>query len=157
MSFRNIEAYVDGMFIKLVEQTDHITDLQGIFDVPKRYQILNSQKCVFGITTGKFLGFMVTDRDIEANPDKIQAIINMKSPTTLHDIQKLNSHLATLSRFLARGAENSLPFTKLLRGVSWAKEMTKKHVMEWTTHYEEAFNQLKQYLIKLPLLTRPRP
>lgn len=47
---------------------------------------LNPNKCAFGVTSGKFLGFMVTHREIEANPEKIRALLEIRSPKTLHDV-----------------------------------------------------------------------
>src|SRR3954464_3342192 len=108
---KNIEVYVDDMLVKSTKENDYVKDLQETFEVLKRHNMkLNQQKCVFGVTAGKFLGFMVTNRGIKANPDKIQAILNMEEPRTLHDIQKLNGKLAALSRFLAKGAERALHF-----------------------------------------------
>src|SRR3954471_23865153 len=117
---------------------------------------LNLQKCVFGVTAGKFLGFMVTNRGIEANPDKIQDILDMEEPKTLHDIQKFNGKLAALSRFLAKGAERALPFLKVLKGVSSTKKVTKAKAIVWGSECKEAFEELKRYLMNPPLLTRPR-
>src|SRR3954463_3933696 len=116
---------------------------------------LNPQKCVFRVASGKFLGFMVTDRGIEANPDKIKAILEMKEPATVHDIQKLGGKLAALSRFLSKGAEKALPFMKLLRGVSSTKKATKVRSIEWDDACRNAFKQLKTYLMEPPLLSRP--
>src|SRR3954465_2707464 len=108
---RNLEVYVDDMLVKSKEKAEHVLDLHETFEVLKKNNMkLNPQKCVFGVASGKFLGFMVTSRGIEANPDKIQAILNMQEPRTLHDIQKLSGRLAALSRFLSKGAERSLPF-----------------------------------------------
>src|SRR4051812_5239468 len=101
---RNVEAYVDDFLVKSKKMEDHIRDLCETFQVLWRYQMkLNPSKCMFGVHSGKFLGFMITSRGIEVNPDKIQAIINMTAPKTLHDIQRLNGRLTSLSRFLARG------------------------------------------------------
>src|SRR3954463_14457494 len=118
---------------------------------------LNPSKCVFGVHSGKFLGFMITSRGIEANPDKIQAIMDMVAPKTLHDIQRLNGRLTSLSRFLARGAERSLPFLRLLRGVSSTKKATKAVRVDWDAKCQEAFEELKKYLMEAPLLTSPQP
>src|SRR4051812_358038 len=154
---KNIEAYVDDMLVKLTKENDHVKDLQETFEVLKRHNMkLNPQKCVFGVTAGKFLGFMITNRGIEANPDKIQAILDMEEPKTLHDIQKLNGKLAALSRFLAKGAERALPFLKLLKGVSSTKKVTKAKAIVWSSECREAFEELKRYLMNPPLLTRPR-
>ena len=76
---------------------------------------LNPTKCTFAVEAGKFLGFMLTQREIEANPDKCKAILEMKSPTSLKEVQQLNGRLADLSRFLAGSALRSLPLFSLLR------------------------------------------
>src|SRR3954463_9094154 len=99
---------------------------------------------------------MVTNRGIEANPDKIQAILDMEEPKTLHDIQKLNGKLAALNRFLAKGAERALPFLKLLRGVSSTKKVTKAKTIDWNEECRVAFGELKRYLMNPLLLTRPK-
>src|SRR3954471_4151227 len=120
------------MLVKLTKEIDHVKDLAETFEVLKRHNMkLNPQKCVFSVTARKFLGFMVTNRGIEANPNKIKAILDLKEPRTLHDIQKLNGKLAALSRFLAKGAEKSLPFLKLLKGVSSTKKVTKAKPIIW--------------------------
>src|SRR5436305_9156682 len=116
---RNIEVYVDDMLVKLAKEVDHIEDLKETFGVLRKYSMkLNPQKCVFGVTARKFLGFMVTNQGIEANPDKIKAILDLEESKTLHDIQNLNGKLAARSHFLAKGAERSLSFLKLLKGLS---------------------------------------
>src|SRR5436190_23950343 len=115
------------MLVKSTEEANHIQDLEETFEVLRQYQMkLNPQKCVFGVGSGKFMGFMITNRGNEANQEKIQAIRDMKEPTTLNNIQKLNGRLEVLSRFLSRGAERVLPFLKLLRGVSSTKKVTSK-------------------------------
>ncbi|KAL0439146.1 UNVERIFIED_CONTAM: hypothetical protein Slati_2397600 [Sesamum latifolium] len=70
---------------------------------------LNPSKCAFGVRGGRFLGFMVTQRGIEANPLKINAILDMKAPTCVNEVQRLIGRIATLSRFISKAAENSLP------------------------------------------------
>nr|KYP34975.1 Retrovirus-related Pol polyprotein from transposon 17.6 [Cajanus cajan] len=82
---RNMEVYVDDMVIKTTSATDHTTDLVEVFAQIKRHNMrLNPEKCVFGIQGGKFLGFMITSRGIEANPEKFKAIIQMQSPQTVN-------------------------------------------------------------------------
>ena len=78
---------------------------------------LNLGKCVFGVALGKFLGFMVSQRGIEANPEKVQAIINMASPKTVKEVQKLTGRIAALNRFVFRATDKYLPFFKTLK---WA-------------------------------------
>ena len=78
---RNVQVYVDDMLVKSRQEEDHLKYLKETFDTLRSYNIkLNPGKCAFGVTAGKFLGFMVSQRGIEANPDKIQAIMEMKPP-----------------------------------------------------------------------------
>ena len=84
---RNMEIYVDDMLVKSKEELAHLDDLKEMFATLKQYQMnLNPSKCVFGVALGKFLGFMVTQRRIEANPEKVQAIINMASPRIVKEV-----------------------------------------------------------------------
>ncbi|KAL0440020.1 UNVERIFIED_CONTAM: hypothetical protein Slati_2485000 [Sesamum latifolium] len=91
---------------------------------------------------------MVTQRGIEANPLKIKAIIDMKAPTYLNEVQRLTGRIAALSRFISKSAEKSLPFFKTLR---------KAKTFEWGTPCQLAFEELKAYLARLPLLVKPSP
>ena len=84
---RNMEVYVDDMLVKSREELTHLDDLKETFVTLRQYQMkLNPSKCVFGVASGKFLGFMVSQRGIEANPEKLQAIINMASPKTVKEV-----------------------------------------------------------------------
>ena len=86
-------------------------DLRETFDTLRSYNIkLNPGKCAFGVTAGKFLGFMVLQRGIEANPDKIRAIIEMAPPKNVKEVQSLNSKIAVLNRFVSRATNKCLPF-----------------------------------------------
>ena len=76
---------------------------------------LNSNKCVFGVTTGKFLGFMVSQRGIEVNSENIQAIMELALPKTVKEMQSLNGKIATLNRFVSRATDKCLPFFRTLR------------------------------------------
>ena len=78
---RNVEVYVDDMLVKSQDEERHLDDLHETFDTLRQYHMkLNPSKCAFGVSSGKFLGFMVSHRGIEANPNKIQAILGMKPP-----------------------------------------------------------------------------
>ena len=84
---RNMEVYVDDMLVKSKEELTHLDDLKETFATLKKYQMkFNPGKCVFGVALGKFLGFMVSQRGIEANPEKVRAIINMTSPKTIKEL-----------------------------------------------------------------------
>jgi hypothetical protein len=92
------------------------------------------------------LGYLVSHRGIEANPTKIQAIVDMLPPQSVRDVQRLIGRLAALNRFISRSAERSLPFLKTLRG---AKDFA------WGPEQAAAFASLKQYLSELAILTSP--
>jgi hypothetical protein len=110
-----IEVYVDDIVVKVKSRTSLLDNLTLVFD---RLRLtctkLNSDKCVFGVTANKFLGFLVSYQGIEGNPQKIKTIEAMQSPACIKDVQKLTRCLATLSRFIFRLAERTLLFFKLL-------------------------------------------
>ncbi|KAL0411838.1 UNVERIFIED_CONTAM: Pro-Pol polyprotein [Sesamum latifolium] len=92
---RNIEVYVDDMLVKSKEAQDHVADLEEIFSVLREYKLkLNPEKCAFGVQEGRFLGFMVTQRGIEANPSKIKAILDIKAPSNVNEVQRLTRRIA---------------------------------------------------------------
>ncbi|KAL0453484.1 UNVERIFIED_CONTAM: hypothetical protein Slati_1326500 [Sesamum latifolium] len=144
-----MEVYVDDMLVKSKKTPDHIRDLEETFSVLRKYKLkLNPEKCAFGVRGGWFLGFMVTQRGIEANPSKIKAILDMKAPSNINEVQRLTGRIAALSRFISKSAEKSLPFFKVLRKI---------RNFEWDTSCQQAFEELKDYLAKLPLLVKPCP
>ena len=98
-----MEVYIDDMLVKSVKAELHITHIAEAFQVLKSYNMkLNPAKCAFGVSTGKFLGFIVNNRGIEANPDKIKDVLNMFSPSNIKDIQRLTGRIAALSRFVSK-------------------------------------------------------
>ncbi|KAL0449611.1 UNVERIFIED_CONTAM: hypothetical protein Slati_1517500 [Sesamum latifolium] len=85
-----MEVYMDDMLVKSLKGDDHLSDLKQAFEVMRGYGMkLNPNKCTFGVRGGKFLGYMVSERGIEANPEKIEAISKLQSPKTLKEVQKL--------------------------------------------------------------------
>ncbi|KAL0448616.1 UNVERIFIED_CONTAM: hypothetical protein Slati_1418000 [Sesamum latifolium] len=145
---RNVEVYVDDMLVKSKKAEDHIADLEETFAVLRKYRLkLNPAKCAFRVQGGRF-GFMVTQRGIEANPLKIKAILDMKAPACVNEVQRLTGRIAALSRFISKSAEKSLPFFKTLR---------KTKTFEWDASCQCAFEELKDYLVGLPLLVKPSP
>jgi hypothetical protein len=113
---RNIQVCIDDVVITTREEESLISDLAETFDNLNRYKLkLNLTKCSFSVSAGQLLGFLVSARGIEANPEKIQAILTMGKPTKLHDVQKLAGCIAALSRFVARLGEKALPFYTLMK------------------------------------------
>jgi hypothetical protein len=114
---RNISAYINDVVVRNKKREDHISDLRETFANLRKHGLkLNPEKCVFGVRRGKLLGCMITERGIEANPVKIEAIRRMRPPSTKKEVQKLTGSLASLNRFISRSVEKSLPFFKVLKG-----------------------------------------
>ena len=112
---KNIEIYVDDMMVKSKVVFEHLGNLNDIFDVLRRHKLrLNASKCSFGVGSGKFLGYMVTHRGIEVNPDQIKAINDLKPPRNAKEVQKLIRMIATLIRFISRSADKCRPFYLLI-------------------------------------------
>ena len=113
---RNKEVYVDDMLIKSKEELAHLDDLKETFATLKQYQMkLNPSKCAFDVALGKFLGFMVSQKGIETNLEKIQAILKVTSPKTVKEVQKLTRRIVALNRFVFKATNKCLPFFKTLK------------------------------------------
>ena len=105
---RNVEAYVDDVVVKTKTQDQFITDLEETFNSLRKFRWkLNPTKCV-GVPFGKLLGFIMSNRGIEANPEKINAIMAMDAPATIKDVQKLTGCMAALNWFLSGLGERGL-------------------------------------------------
>jgi hypothetical protein len=141
-------VYTDDVVITTREEATLISDLQETFDNLDRYKLkLNPTKCSFGVPVGQLLGFLVSARGIEANPENIQAILTMAKQTKLHEIQQITGRVAALSIFVARLGNKALPFYALM------KKSDKK--FEWTEEADEAFAHLKRVLSTPPVLVAP--
>ena len=103
---------------------------------------------MFGVPSGKLLGFFVSQRGIEANPDKIKAIEQIEAPKRVKEVRRLAGCVAALSRFISRSAERALPFFKILK---------KAGPIKWTPEAEAALQDLKRYLSSTPTLVAPKP
>jgi ribonuclease HI len=140
---RNVEVYVDDMLVKTKDEIKHLEDLKETFETLRRYRMkLNPNKCVFGVLSGKFLGFMVSQRGIEANPDKIKAVLEMTPPRSTKEVQSLTGRVAALNCFVSRATGKCLPFFKTLR-----------KAFIWTDECQKSFEELKRYLTSPPLLS----
>jgi hypothetical protein len=105
-----VEVYVDDIVVKTRESDSLLENLAQVFDKLRATSTkLNPEKCVFGVSVGKLLGFLVSHRGIEANMDKVRAIEAMRPLARLKDVQRLTGSLAALSRFISRLAERALP------------------------------------------------
>ena len=112
------------MLVKSRREEDHLEDLRETFDTLRSYNMkLNPGKCAFGVTTRKCLGFMVSQRGIEANLDKIRAIMEMAPLRNVKEVQSLNGKIAALNRFVSRVTDKYLPFFGTLKkSFEWTAE-----------------------------------
>ena len=103
---RNVQVYVDDMVVTSQVKDQHVVDLEELFTTIAKYRLkLNPEKCVFRVEAGKFLGFLLTERGIEANPEKCAAIIAMRNPISVKEVQQLTGRMAALSRFVSAGGD----------------------------------------------------
>ena len=144
-----MEVYIDDMVVKSKEEQGHVVGLMDIFEALRWHELhFNADKCVFGVGASRFLGYMITHRGIEVNPDQISAIERLKSPSNLKVVQVLTNMLAALNRFVSKFADRCHPFYQLLK--KWKG-------FQWTEECEEAFQDLKKYLVRIPILLAPEP
>ena len=140
---RNVEVYVDDMLVKSKEEEDHLNDLKEMFNTLRQYNMkLSPSKCAFGVSSGKFLEFMVSQRGIEVNPEKLRAILKISSPKMTKEVQSLTGRVATLNRFISKAIDKCLPFFKTL-----------KKAFAWTEECKTVFQELTHYLSNPPLLS----
>ena len=140
-----MDVYIDDMLVKSTAAELHIAHLSKAFQILRNYNMkLNPAKCAFGMSAGKFLGFIVNHRGIEANPDKIKAVLDIPSPSGIKEVQRLTGSIAALRRFVSRASDKCQPFFQVL-----------KKAFQWDTKCEEAFSALKTYLSSPPILVRP--
>ena len=143
---KNVQAYVDDMVVTSQERGQHVSDMEELFAIIAKYRLkLNPKKCVFGVEAGKFLGFLLIERGIEANPEKCATILAMRSPTSVKEVQQLTGRMVVLSRFVSVGEEKGHPYFQCLR---------RNNHFVWTVECEEAFLKLKEYLAAPPVLCK---
>ena len=143
-----MEVYIDDMLVKSTTAELHIAHMSETFQIMRNYNMkLNSAKCAFGVSAGKFLGFIVNHRGIEANPDKVKVVLDMPSPSGIKEVQSLIGRIAALSRFVSRVSDKCRPFFQVL-----------KKAFQWDAKCEEALSALKTYLsspLPPPILISP--
>ncbi|RVW64270.1 Retrovirus-related Pol polyprotein from transposon 17.6 [Vitis vinifera] len=149
MMHRDVEVYVDDMIVKSRGRADHLAALERFFERIRKFRLrLNPKKCTFGVTSGKLLGHMVSERGIEVDPDKIKAILDMPVPRTEKEIRGFLGRLQYISRFIARLTDICEPIFRLLR---------KNQPTVWNDDCQLAFERIKEYLLSPPVLVPPMP
>ena len=149
MMHREIEVYVDDMIAKSASEEEHIVNLKKLFERLRKYKLrLNPSKCTFGVRSGKLLGFIVSQKGIEVDPDKVRAIQEMSHPRTEKEVRGFLGRLNYIARFISQLTATCEPIFKLLR---------KNQVVEWNEDCQIAFDKIKQYLREPPILRPPIP
>jgi hypothetical protein len=139
-----IEAYVDNIVVKSKKSNHLVADLDKTFRKPREDSIiLNPKKCVFGVPRDMLLGFIVSECGIEANPEKIMAIIRIGPIQKVKGVQQIMGCLTTLSCFISRLIERGLPLYRLLK---------KTNRFMWTAEAQEVLDKVKELLMKAPIL-----
>ena len=142
-----MKVYIDDMLVKSKQRPDHAAHLQQTFDLLREYGMkLNPLKCAFGVSAGRFLGFMVTQRGIEANPAQLKVILQSPALISKKGIQQLTGRLAALGRFISWFTDRLKPFFTTIRGANRA---------EWNEECDQEFVAIKQYLAEPPILVSP--
>ena len=135
---KNVKAYIDDMVVKSKKVSKHLGDLNEVFVVLRKHRLrLNTSKCSFGVGSGKFLGYMITYRGIEVNPDHIKTICNLHPPQNPKEVQCLTRMMVALNRFISRSTNRCRPFFQFLH--KW-KDFT------WPEEHDKDFEDLKAYL-----------
>jgi hypothetical protein len=143
------EAYIDDIVVKTKKADNLINNLDVAFKCLRAKNIkLNPEKYVFGVPRGMLLGFIISERGIEANPKKIAAITKMGPIRNLKGVQRVTGYLTALSCFISCLGKKVLPLYHLLK---------KSEHFSWTLEAEEALARLKDTLSKSPIIVPPTP
>ena len=145
---KTMEVYIDDMLVKSKERLNHDEHLQHAFELLRAYGMkLNPSKFSFKVSAGRFLGFMVTQRGIEANPAQLKAILESLTPTSRKEVQQLIGQLAALRWFISRSTDHLKPFFATLK---------RANQDGWNEKCDEALTAVKQYLTELAVLASPK-
>ena len=121
-----VEVYIDDMVVKSKQEMQHIDDLKGVFKILRWHKLhLNTDKCAFKVGASKFLGYLITNRGIKANPDQIEVVKHLKPPSNPKEVQVLTGMLATLNWFISKFVDHCRPFYQVLKkwkGFQWSEE-----------------------------------
>ncbi|KAM1674509.1 hypothetical protein ACFX2K_040569 [Malus domestica] len=149
MLHKNVECYVDDVVVKTKKRLDHLKDLRVVFERLRKYNLkMNPLKCAFGVTSGKFFGFIVKHRGIEVDQAKIKAIQSMPEPRNLHELKSLQGRLAFIRRFISNLAGRCQPFSRLMK-----KDVS----FVWDKACNNDFESIKKYLSSPHVLGAPVP
>lgn len=141
---QEIEVYIDDMIAKSQTKEDHVVNLHKLFDCLRKFKLrLNPEKCTFGVRSGKLLGFIVIQRGIEVDLDKVKSIQDMLVPKTKKEVSGFLGKLNYIDRFISHLTTTCEPIFKLLK---------KDQTIEWNEGFQKTFNRIKEYLQEPPIL-----
>ncbi|XP_057976024.1 uncharacterized protein LOC131163452 [Malania oleifera] len=146
---KEIEVYVDDMIVNYRDEYSHVMNLRKLFERLRKCQLkLNPEKCTFGASSGKLLGFIISEKGIEVDPDKIKAIREMPTPKTEKEVRSFLGQLNYIARFISQLTATCEPIFKLLK---------KDNPEKWSEECQKAFEKIKEYLLNPPVLVPPVP
>ncbi|PKI42438.1 hypothetical protein CRG98_037169 [Punica granatum] len=147
MMHKEIEVYVDDMIAKSKKGEDHLVNLKQLFDHLKKYKLrLNPAKCTFSFKSKKLLGFVVSEKSIEVNPNKVKAIMELPPPSTVREVRSFLGRLNYIARFIANLTDKCQQLFCLL---------PKNPAVEWDNECQKAFDTIKAYLVQPSVLVPP--
>jgi len=145
-----LEVYIDDIVIKSAGLGNHLDDLRLALERMRRYGLrMNPLKCAFGVSAGKFLGFIIHEKDIEIDPKQVEATKRVEAPTCKKDLQKFLDKVNYLRRFIFNLSGKIDSFTPILRLKDEAE-------FTWGAEQQESFEKIKNYLSSPPVLKAPR-
>jgi len=146
MMHKEIKVYVDDMIAKSKSEEEYLINLKKLFERLRKYKLkLNPAKCTFGVKSGKLLGFIVCQKGVEVDSDKIRAILEMPHPCTEKEVRGFLGRLNYIARFISQLTATCEPIFQLLR---------KSQVVKCNEDCQVAFDKIKQYLREPPILCR---
>ena len=149
MMHRDVEVYVDDMIVKSRDSADHLAALQRFIERIRRFKLrLNPKECTFGVTSGKLLGHIVSEKGIEVDPEKIKVILDMSALRTEREIRGFLGRLQYISHFIAKLTGICEPIFRLLR---------RNQPIVWNDDCKRAFEKIKECLLSPPVLVPPIP
>ena len=144
---RTVEVYINDIVVKNKTREDHTHHLQKVYHMLRRYDMnMNPSKCAFGVSAGKFLGFMVTQKGTKVSPNQIKVVMEAPAPRNKKELQRLTGKLVVLGRFIARFTDKLQPFFLVLR---------KADATGWMDNCQSSFEKIKHYLTQPPILSSP--
>lgn len=133
---RIMEAYIDDMVAKSQDAADHLLHLGEIFEILKKFSLkLNTEKCAFGVGSGKFLGHLVTRRGIKVDPNQIRAIEDLRALSTVREVQRLTGMAVALNRFVSKSSDVCRLFFQSIKG--------SQRSFQWMADCDRALAELK--------------